>query len=242
MLPYSGRGVHVFGAPGAEGAGPRGRRPSGDSGGRPYPWPVDPHDALTLARGLMEAHGVGDWELALDRARRRAGQTDHARRRITLSRPLTALYSPSEVRETVLHEIAHARVGPAHGHDAVWAAEARRLGASGRRLVAADAPSLPGRWVGICPAGHTVDRMRRPRRPMSCARCGGRFDPAHLMRWELDGVPVAPGRIGAEYERALRRLGGEASPAGSVAAGSGLRRGLHRTEPREAVGPTEETR
>ncbi|ARD42404.1 SprT-like domain-containing protein [Actinomyces gaoshouyii] len=165
---------------------------------------MDPHDASALARDLMDAHGLHDWELALDRARRRAGQTDHARRRISLSRALMTLYSPSEARETILHEIAHARVGPGHGHDAVWVAEARRLGASGKRLVASDAPSLPGRWVGICPVGHAVDRMRRPRRPMSCARCSGRFDPAHLLRWEFDGAPVAPERISAEYERALR--------------------------------------
>ncbi|QKD79020.1 SprT-like domain-containing protein [Actinomyces marmotae] len=186
---------------------------------------MDPHDALALARELMDAHGLGDWGLALDRARRRAGQTDHARRRITLSRALMALYSPSEARETILHEIAHARVGPAHGHDAVWVAEARRLGASGRRLVAPDAPSLPGRWVGICPVGHTVNRMRRPRRPMSCARCSRRFDPAHLLNWELDGSPVAPGRISAEYERALLMLHGASSPKGDVAGGGATGRG-----------------
>jgi len=70
---------------------------------------------MDLAHDLMAANGVGDWDLGLDRARRRAGQTDHTRRRITLSRALMELYSPDEVRETVLHEIAHARVGAAHG-------------------------------------------------------------------------------------------------------------------------------
>ena len=92
-------------------------------------------DVLSLARSLMEEADVGDWDLAFDRARRRAGQTDHARRRITLSRHLMSLYDEAQVRETILHEIAHARVGPRHGHDAVWAAEATRLGATGRRLI-----------------------------------------------------------------------------------------------------------
>ena len=50
---------------------------------------------LALARSLMEQHGVGDWGLALDRARRRAGLTDHARHRITLSRALMSLYDES---------------------------------------------------------------------------------------------------------------------------------------------------
>ena len=114
-------------------------------------------DVMTLARALMEEHDVGHWELELDRARRRAGQTDHGRRRITLSRHLMGLYSEAEVRETVLHEIAHARVGSSHGHDGVWVP--RRAGSgpvagawSGRRPPgfggAGWAPARPGtRWT-----------------------------------------------------------------------------------------------
>ena len=90
-------------------------------------------DVLDLARALMATHGVEDWELGLGRARRRAGQTDHARHRITLSRHLMGLYDEAEVRETILHEIAHARVGASHGHDAVWRVEAQRIGSTGRR-------------------------------------------------------------------------------------------------------------
>ena len=161
---------------------------------------------LALARALMDEHGVGDWELTLDRARRRAGLTDHARHRISLSRALMELYDADEVRETVLHEIAHARVGAAHGHDAVWRAEAVRLGASGRRLVPREAPQVAGRWVGTCPAGHTVSRLRRPTTPLACARCSRRFRLANLLTWTLDGQPVTPTQIGPRYADALRRL------------------------------------
>lgn len=161
---------------------------------------------MDLAHDLMAANGVGDWDLGLDRARRRAGQTDHTRRRITLSRALMELYSPDEVRETVLHEIAHARVGAAHGHDAVWAAEARRLGSTGRRLVSARSPRITGRWVGTCPAGHTVDRMRRPTRPLACALCGRSFSLENLLEWSLDGVPMTPARIGPSYARSLAQV------------------------------------
>ena len=161
-------------------------------------------DVLSLARSLMEEADVGGWDLAFDRARRRAGQTDHARRRITLSRHLMSLYDEAQVRETILHEIAHARVGPRHGHDAVWRAEARRLGGSGARLVAADAPRVPGRWVGVCPAGHEVDRMRRPPSPVSCSRCAPRFSLEHLLAWSLDGEPIPHERISERYSRLLR--------------------------------------
>ncbi|ETJ45187.1 Protein of hypothetical function SprT, partial [human gut metagenome] len=107
---------------------------------------------------------------------------------------------------TVLHEIAHARVGASHGHDAVWAAEARRIGASGRRLVPREAPAIAGRWVGTCPAGHTVSRMRRPAVPMACARCGRRFSLANLLTWTYDGKPVTAQQIGPRYARALTRI------------------------------------
>lgn len=163
-------------------------------------------DVLTLARALMEEHDVDHWELELDRARRRAGQTDHGRRRITLSRHLMSLYSEAEVRETVLHEIAHARVGASHGHDEVWAAEARRIGASGRRLVGQGTPRVRGRWVGTCPAGHEVDRMRRPRRPVSCSRCARQFSVQHLLTWSLDGEPMSPEQIGEQYSLILSRV------------------------------------
>lgn|GEM_PF-142828 len=171
-----------------------------------YPATMDLPDVLALARSLMDEHGLGDWDLAWDRARRRAGSCDHGRRRITLSRHLMALYSRAEVRETVVHEIAHARVGVHHGHDAVWRAEARRLGGSGARLVAADAPRVPGRWVGVCPAGHEVSRIRRPTVPLSCSRCSRRFDLRHLMAWSRDGHPVAHQDIGERYAHVLARL------------------------------------
>lgn len=140
-------------------------------------------DVMTLARSLMEANDVGGWNLKLDHARRRAGQTNHTSRTISLSRHLMALYDEEQVRETVLHEIAHARVGAKHGHDAVWRAEAIRLGASGKRLVDLSAPTVPAPWVGVCPNGHRVERMRRPSRPMSCAQCARKFDERYLITW-----------------------------------------------------------
>lgn len=164
------------------------------------------HEVDALARELMAEHGLTGWDFAFDRARRRAGLANHTARRITLSRALMALYDEAQVRDTILHEIAHALVGPAHGHDAVWAAKARELGSSGERLVPADAPTVPGRWQGRCPAGHTVTRMQRPRQPMSCARCSRRFSPEHLLSWTFDGEPVGLAQISPSYARAWREM------------------------------------
>ena len=149
---------------------------------------MDPQLALATARRLVREHGLAGWTVRLDRAKTRAGVCRFARREIGLSAPLTRLHSPEEVRDTILHEIAHALVGPEHGHDAVWRAKAREIGCSGERCVSQDSPTVRGDWLGTCPAGHTVARHRRPKRVRSCSRCTpGRFDPTAIFEWTHRG-------------------------------------------------------
>lgn len=164
---------------------------------------MDLRAVVRLGEGLLVEHGLTGWRLTLDRAKRRAGACRFEERTISLSRHLMALYDEAHVRETLLHEIAHALVGPRHGHDAVWRAKAVEIGCSGARLVAPDAPRAPAPWRGVCPRGHTYERHRRPARPTSCARCDPRFDVDHLLRWTFHGREVA---MGPRYERELRDL------------------------------------
>lgn len=136
----------------------------------------------------MRQHGVDrTWRLGWDNARRRAGQTRFHDRTITLSKPLMSLYTQAQVRDTILHEIAHALVGPEHNHDSVWRATAQRIGCSGRRQVSPDAPQPPAPWVGRCAAGHEVHRYRRPRAVASCSRCSRTFDPRFVLTWTRRG-------------------------------------------------------
>ncbi len=93
--------------------------------------------ALRLARALLDEHGLRDWRVALDRAKTRAGVTVFGTRTISLSAPLTRVHTEDEVRQTILHEIAHALVGPVHGHAEVWKAKARELRTSDARCLAA---------------------------------------------------------------------------------------------------------
>src|SRR3954468_886353 len=91
-------------------------------------------EAAHLARDLMREDGLLDaeWAFGFDHARRRFGKCDYDGRRITLSRPLTLLNGIHEVRDTVLHEIAHA-LCPGDGHGQHWRATCRRIGAAPKR-------------------------------------------------------------------------------------------------------------
>lgn len=154
----------------------------------------------------MDEHGLQAWAFAFDRARVRAGACHFGDRRITLSRALTAAHDEAEVRETVLHEVAHALVGPGHGHDRVWRAQAVAIGASGQRCYSAQEPVVPGRWQGRCVAGHVVHRHRRPDRLLLCARCRSVPDPDRVLRWTHDGRPVTHDQLGPQVARELEQL------------------------------------
>lgn len=147
--------------------------------------------ALGLAAELVRRHGLDGWTVTLDRAKMRAGACRFDARQITLSAQLTRLHDESEVRDTILHEIAHALAGPGHGHDAAWRSTALRIGCTGQRCSSVEAPRVDGSWVGTCQAGHRHHRHRRPERLVSCAICSPRFDVAHLLDWTRHGRPAA---------------------------------------------------
>jgi predicted SprT family Zn-dependent metalloprotease len=135
---------------------------------------MTPQDAETLARRLMAAHGVGDWAFGFNRRKRSLGLCYYERRRIELSRHYIARNDEASVRDTVLHEIAHALAGRRAGHGPAWKALCVKIGATPLRCDAtAEMPA--GRWVGQCPScAKEFSRHRRPQRGArySCKRCG----------------------------------------------------------------------
>ena len=152
---------------------------------------MDLDAARSLAHELMAEHGLRGWRVEFDRAKRRAGICRHDTSVIGLSAPITRLHPEAEVRDTILHEIAHALAGPRAGHGPAWVATARRIGCSGERCVPGEAPAVPGAWVGICPQGHATDRHRRPERVLLCTVCRSRPTAERVFEWLHHGRPAA---------------------------------------------------
>lgn len=114
---------------------------------------MDIQQAELLASNLMTQHGLYDkgWRFEYDRAKKRIGGCDHSHQVIQLSATLTALNSEEEIRDTILHEIAHALVGYSHGHDTTWKLKAREIGARPERCYDTSKLVLPkAKYLGKC--------------------------------------------------------------------------------------------
>jgi predicted SprT family Zn-dependent metalloprotease len=147
-------------------------------------------DVEALAELLMELHGIKQkgWKFQFDRSVRRFGLCRHGRQTISLSKHLAQLNDEAEVEDTILHEIAHALVGPGNGHNAVWKAMCVKIGAKPKRCYDSSTVKAPkAKYLMICPkCGISGTRNRLPRdcRTYSCARCSnGKFNPAYILKF-----------------------------------------------------------
>ncbi len=128
------------------------------------------------------------WHFRWDNAKARHGQCSHRRHRISLSLPVSLLNSMEEAEDTILHEIAHALVGPNHGHDEVWKAKAKEIGCTGQRCASSASVAVPRKWVARCPACSEEYRQhRRVRRRTWCTLCYKAAGKQRLPHFELTG-------------------------------------------------------
>jgi predicted SprT family Zn-dependent metalloprotease len=131
-------------------------------------------EARQLALRLLGLHGLHDWSFALNRSKLQMGLCRFGPKVIELSVHFVERNGEQAVRDTLLHEIAHALVGPGHGHDRVWKDKCLEIGARPERLdYEADMPE--GRWQAVCGGcGRRHHRHRRPKRLVGwyCVFCG----------------------------------------------------------------------
>jgi len=99
-------------------------------------------EAATLARKLMNEHGLAHVPFSFNGRKRSLGvcqfrgpfkNREYKVAGIALSEKWVPYLSESEVRDTVLHEVAHALAGWEAAHGYKWKAMARKVGANPTR-------------------------------------------------------------------------------------------------------------
>ena len=146
-------------------------------------------DARQLARNEMDKNGLKDWHFTFDKSVSRFGVCRYTDKTIGLSLHLTSLNNTDRVKDTILHEIAHALVGHGQGHNNVWRTQAIQLGNSGTRCYSnTDTITPPKRFKGICP-NCKIETLKNARTKTACGKCcklnnNGKFTSDYLFKWE----------------------------------------------------------
>lgn len=130
-------------------------------------------DVLELGWKLLLKYNLAEWHFKLDNSKRRFGLCHYGRKFISVSAILSSLNSEAEVRDTILHEIAHALAGHEAGHGARWKYIARAIGCNAKRCYSHMTVATPERKITIeCPECESKGkRHRRLSSDRYCVKC-----------------------------------------------------------------------
>jgi predicted SprT family Zn-dependent metalloprotease len=141
-------------------------------------------EAEILAKELISEY-VPDCSFKWSRSKTRYGDFTYSTRVLRLSSILTKLRPKSEVRTTIMHEIAHA-LTPHSNHGRAWQLQMMRFGLPPERCSHTEADlKLLNSWIGVCPNNHEIGGWtRKPNAVRSCSKCHPRFNRAYLITYK----------------------------------------------------------
>lgn len=115
-----------------------------------------------------------DWRVEFKRLKAYYGWTHQDTKTIDINTYLVETGTIANIRDTVLHEVAHGLVGPNHGHDSVWQEMAKSLGA--RPTAKGDGPKA------IIPHKFELRCFNHPDNTTALSRKGKWY------RWGMKGI------------------------------------------------------
>jgi hypothetical protein len=134
-----------------------------------------------LTRSASEIGYTFEWMSS----KRTNGQCHYGRKKIRLSKQVMSenLHDYTTIRNTILHEIAHAFAGSGHGHNAHWRQIARTIGCDANRCSSYD-NKPKGKYTLVCDScGREAQMHRKPKYERSCGECSPRaYNPIYKMR------------------------------------------------------------
>lgn len=153
---------------------------------------------------IMREHGLSTWKLKIGTAKRIAGTCYSGRRQITLSHTLLSQWPVEEIRDTILHEIAHALTPHDVGHGKAWKAKCVEIGANPTRTYHDSLPQPDGNWIQSCECNDNRGVVVRRSRWRHFRDCG------HDVLFRKVGEPTSAGK-------AFKRVQDQNNVKGTVA-------------------------
>ena len=136
---------------------------------------------------LKEEYNLNDWKLKFSRAYTTFGQCDYNSKRIIVSEKAIEQTTYKDVKQTLIHEFAHAIVGPSHNHNEVWRKQCIAMGGKGERCASVSLDK-PYKYIVGCYDGCWKKRyMNRPKYNVArriCGKCKGKL---FLRKLDKDG-------------------------------------------------------
>lgn len=151
------------------------------------------NQAVILAKKMIENHKeLKGWRIVSNRRKRAFGVCNYTYRQIELSAYLIPECTDKSIKDTIIHEIAHA-LCPGHNHDRVWQMKCVELGGNGQRCGGADnykegkVGSLVlqeklAKYTLTCPVCDAVyHKNRKTTKVSSCGKHGRVYDPKYKL-------------------------------------------------------------
>jgi predicted SprT family Zn-dependent metalloprotease len=154
-------------------------------------------DAENLAVSLMKQNGIWElgWRFNYDNCVRQFGSCEYGTKKISLSKKLVSLNDVDTVKDTILHEIAHAfcvyiyGVKRGKGHGDYWKSIAKQIGCDGNRCFSSDSVTMPkSKYTLICDTcGAETPKYRKISSTYACGKCcnthnNGKFSHEYKLR------------------------------------------------------------
>lgn len=127
-------------------------------------------DWIAYTKTLLQENNLIGWTVEVSRGRRTIGLCSYSDKTIYLSKHHIENDSHDAVRDTVIHEVAHA-LNPLDGHGSKWRNTAIALGGTGNQYHS-HSNSYPSKWTTTCINGHTPKIFRWNKNTIYNCKCG----------------------------------------------------------------------
>jgi hypothetical protein len=137
-----------------------------------------------------------------------AGLCNHKTRVISLAVEYVQAYTPEQLSQLVLHEIAHAMRGrvATDAHDEQWLKIARRIGYTGEAVLPLNYPAPKIVWDVVCTSTGLILQLPEQPHPTVCKLCNTPgctplTERRQLVSQDLHNIPTPPHFVAPFFRR-----------------------------------------